>query len=122
MKKSRIFVSLMTEENDYQLEQAASARRAAEALPVELQIVFANNDAITQSTQILRAIQGDPSARPDGVILEPVGGTALPQVARAACTSGIAWAVLNNLPDYLSELRKSARAPLFSLSTDQGEI
>jgi len=112
----------MTEENDYQLEQAASARRLAGGLPVELQILFASNDAITQSTQILRAIQGEASQRPDGVILEPVGGTALPQVARAACNEGIAWGVLNNLPDYLSEFHKSGRAPMFSVSTDQEEI
>jgi len=122
MKKSRILLSLMTEENDYQLEQAASARRAAEGLPVELQILFAGNDTITQSTQILRAIQGNPTIRPDAVILEPVGGTALSQVARAACAAGIGWGVLNNVPEYLSELQKGARAPIFSMSTDQEEI
>jgi ribose transport system substrate-binding protein len=122
MKKPRILLSLMTEDNDYQLEQAASARRAAEGLPVELQILFARNDTITQSTQILRAIQGSPTMRPDAVILEPVGGTALSQVARAACTAGIGWAVLNNVPEYLSELQRGARAPVFSMSTDQEEI
>jgi ABC-type sugar transport system substrate-binding protein len=112
----------MTEENDYQLEQAASARRVVAGLPVELQILFANNDTITQSTQILRAIQGEAAQRPDAVIFEPVGGTALPQVARAACNAGIGWGVLNNLPDYLDELRKTSRAPVFCVSTDQEEI
>ena len=122
MKKPRILLSLMTEENDYQLEQAASARRAAENLPVELQILFAGNDAITQSTQILRAIQGSPASRPHGVILEPVGGTALLQVARAASSAGIGWGVLNNVPEYLRELHHGVRAPVFSTSTDQEEI
>jgi ribose transport system substrate-binding protein len=122
MKKPHILLSLMTEENDYQLEQAASARRAAVGLPVELQILFANNDTITQSTQILRAIQGEAAQRPDAVIFEPVGGTALPQVARAACNAGIGWSVLNNLPDYLGELRKTSHAPVFCVSTDQEEI
>jgi ribose transport system substrate-binding protein len=122
MKKPRIFVALMTEENDYQLEQAAAARGAAETLSVDLQIVFANNDTITQSTQILRAIQGNPADRPDGIILEPVGGTALPQVGRAASIAGIGWGVLNNIPDYLSELRRSSKSPVFSVSTDQEEI
>jgi ribose transport system substrate-binding protein len=113
---------LMTEENDFQLEQAASARRAAEALPVDLQILFAGNDTITQSTQILRAVQGDAALRPDAIIFEPVGGTALPQVARAACAAGIGWCVLINVPDYLGELRRCAKAPVFSVSTDQEEI
>lgn len=120
--KRRVLLSLMTEENDFQMEQAASARRAAEALPVELQILFAGNDTITQSTQILRAIQGDPSLRPDAIIFEPVGGTALPQVARAACAAGIGWCVLINVPEYLAELRRCAKAPVFSVSTDQEEI
>jgi ribose transport system substrate-binding protein len=120
--KRRILLSLMTEENDFQLEQAAAAKRAAEGLSVELQILFAGNDTITQSTQILRAIQGDPTLRPDAVIFEPVGGTALPQVARAACTSGIGWCVLIAVPEYLAELRRLARAPVFSVSTDQEEI
>ena len=122
MKKPRILLSLMTEENDYQLEQAASARRAAEGLRVELQILFASNDTITQSTQILRAVQGDDSQRPVGIILEPVGGTALPQVARAACKAGIAWGVLNNAADYLVELHREASTPVFFVSTDQEEI
>jgi ribose transport system substrate-binding protein len=122
MKKPRILLSLMTEENDYQLEQAASARRAAEGLRVELQILFASNDTITQSTQILRAVQGDESQRPVGIILEPVGGTALPQVARAACKAGIAWGVLNNAADYLVELHREASTPVFFVSTDQEEI
>jgi len=122
MTKRRILLSLMTEENDFQLEQAAAARRAAEALPVDLQILFAGNDTITQSTQILRSIQGDPSLRPDAIIFEPVGGTALPQVARAACAAGIGWCVLINVPDYLSELRRGSKVPVFSVSTDQEEI
>ena len=118
----RILLSLMTEENDFQLEQAASARRSANGLPVDLQVLFAGNDTITQSTQILRAIQGDPALRPDAVIFEPVGGTALPQVARAACAAGIGWCVLINIPDYLGELRRTAKAPVFAVGTDQEEI
>src|SRR5215467_4698688 len=112
----------MTEENDFQLEQAASARRAAEDPHLDLQILFAGNDTITQSTQILRAIQGDASLRPDAVIFEPVGGTALPQVARAASSTGIGWCVLINIPEYLSDLRRSAKAPVFAVGTDQEEI
>jgi ribose transport system substrate-binding protein len=112
----------MTEENDFQVEQAAAARRAAESLSVDLQILFAGNDTITQSTQILRAIHGDPSLRPDAVIFEPVGGTALPQVARTASSAGIGWCVLINIPGYLPELRRTAKSPVFAVGTDQEEI
>src|SRR5215510_10345280 len=117
--KRRILLSLMTEENDFQLQQAASARRPAEGLDLDLQILFAGNDTITQSTQILRAIQGGSTLRPDAVIFEPVGGTALPQVARAASGAGIGWCVLINIPGYLAELRRSAKVPVFAVGTDQ---
>jgi len=120
--KRRVLLSLLTDENDFQLEQAAAAKRAAEGLPVDLEVLFAGNDTITQSTQILRAIQGDPALCPEAVIFEPVGGTALPQVARAAVSAAIGWCVMINVPDYLGELRRSARAPVFCVGTDQEEI
>lgn len=122
MKPFRALLSLITQNNDYQVEQAASARAAAHDLNVDLEIVYADGDTITQSTQILRAIQADPSVRPSVVVFEPVGGTALPQVARTAVSAGIGWAVLNSDPSYVSELRSAARAPIFSLTADHKEI
>jgi len=122
MKKLRILVSLTTNDNDYQIEQAQSAEQMARKLGVELQIVYADNDAITQSTQILKAIQSDENQRPDAIVFEPVGGTALPQVARAAATAGIGWAVLNRDANYIPELRRSSSAPFFAVSSDHVEI
>ena len=98
MRKLRFLVSLMTNDNDYQIEQANSAQETARRLGVEAQIVYANNDAITQSTQILRAIQAPEKDRPDGVVFEPVGGTALPQVARAAANAEIGVAKAQFFP------------------------
>jgi ABC-type sugar transport system substrate-binding protein len=122
MPKIKILVSLTTNDNDYQIEQAQSAEQAARKLGVEAQIIYASNDAITQSTQILTAIQGASDQRPDAIVFEPVGGTALPQVARAAATAGIGWAVLNRDADYIAELRLSAKAPIISVSSDHKEI
>jgi ribose transport system substrate-binding protein len=122
MKKLRILVSLTTNDNDYQIEQAQSAEQTARKLGVELQIAYADNDAITQSTQILKAIQADENQRPDAIVFEPVGGTALPQVARAAATAGIGWAVLNRDASYIPEMRKSCSAPFFGVSSDHIEI
>src|SRR4029077_15138308 len=86
------------------------------------QIVFAESDAITQSTQILKAIQSDENQRPDGVVFEPVGGTGRRQVARAAASAGIGWAVLNRDASYITELRKSSSAPFFGVTSDHLEI
>ena len=122
MRKLKFLISLMTNENDYQLEQANSAEQAAGRLGVDIQILFADNDAITQSTQILKAIQVDPKDRPDAIVFEPVGGTALPQVARAAINAGIGWAVLNRDAAYIAELRQTSKVPIFGVSSDQVEV
>src|SRR5437879_2172820 len=122
MDKLRILVSLTTDDNDYQIEQAQSAEQMARKLGVEIQIVYADNDAITQSTQILKVIQADENQRPNAVVFEPVGGTALPQVARAAASAGIGWAVLNRDANYILELRRSSSAPVFGVTSDHLEI
>jgi ribose transport system substrate-binding protein len=121
-KKIRIVVSLTTNDNDYQIEQAQSAEQAAARLGVTAEIIYADNDAINQSTQILKVVQAPPEQRPDAIVFEPVGGTALPQVARAAATAGIGWAVLNRDANYLDELRKTTSAPMFGVSSDHLEI
>ena len=121
-KKLRIVVSLTTNDNDYQIEQAQSAEQAANRLGVSVEIIYADNDAINQSTQILKVVQAVPESRPDAVVFEPVGGTALPQVARAAATAGIGWAVLNREAPYIEELRKTTNSPMFCVTSDHVEI
>jgi ribose transport system substrate-binding protein len=122
MANLRFIVSLITKDNDYQVEQAAAAQAAAQKLGVDVQILYADNDAITQSTQLLRAIQSDAPERPRAIVFEPAGGTAFPQVAQAAVSAKIAWAVLNREADYIPHLRKSAQVPVFSISSDHKEI
>jgi ribose transport system substrate-binding protein len=122
MKKLNLVLSLTTDDNDYQIEQASSAEEAARRLGVGLQIIYAENDAIIQSQQLLKFIQSGSGLTPDGIIFEPVGGTALPQVARAAASAKIGWVVLNRDVDYVSDLRKTHRVPIFGLTSDHEEI
>jgi len=122
MKRLNLVLSLTNNDNDYQLEQAAAAEDAAKRLGVDLQILYADNDAITQSQQLLKLIQSRSDSHPDGIIFEPVGGTALPQVARAAAMAGIGWVVLNREADYLSELRKAYHIPAFEISSNHEEV
>ena len=123
MKKLSFLLSLTNNDNDYQKEQAAAADRAARRLGVDIQIVNAENDSITQSQQLLKIIQSPASdLRPDAIIFEPVGGTALPQVARAAVAAGIGWVVLNRDAEYLAELRKTSQLPIFAITSDHEEI
>lgn len=122
MKKLRFLLSLTTDDNDYQMEQAASATEAARRAGVELEIVYADNDAINQSQQLLKAIQAPAEARPDAIVFEPAGSTGLPQVARAAVAAGIGWVILNRDADYLTSLRSSSSVPVFCLTSDHREI
>ena len=62
MANLRFIVSLITKDNDYQVEQAAAAQAAAQKVGVDAQILYADNDAITHSTQLLK---GDSVGRSD---------------------------------------------------------
>jgi ABC-type sugar transport system substrate-binding protein len=120
MNKLKVLVSLITEDNDYQLEQAASAQAAALKLGAGVQITYSGNDAVHQTQQILDFIQ-DPSKRPDAILAEPVG-TGMAQIAKAAVGAGIAWAIINTDVDYISQLRQHALVPVFSVLSDHEAI
>jgi ribose transport system substrate-binding protein len=120
MKPLTILVSLITEENDFQMEQAAAAQAAAVRLGVHLQIVYAANDAVNQSQQLFTAIQTS-AQRPDGILVEPVG-TGMAQAAGAAVMAGIGWGVVNRDVDYVPRLRRMGQAPVFAVATDHGEV
>lgn len=120
MEKLNILVSLITEDNDYQLEQASSAQEAAIKLGANLKIIYAGNDAVLQTQQLLQYIQ-EPAKRPDAILVEPVG-TGMPQVAKAAVSAGIGWVIINAGVDYLPQLRQHAMVPIFSVLSDHEEI
>src|SRR5882762_7841757 len=122
MQKLNFLVSLTTNDNDYQMEQAADTEAAARRLGVDARIIYADNDAITQSQQLLKVIQSRSDSHPDAIIFEPVGGTALPQVARAAAAGGMGWVILNRDVEYISELRRTHRVPIFGVTSDHEEI
>lgn len=121
MKKLNFVVSLTNDDNDYQQEQSAAAEKASQRLGVDIKIVHANNDAVAQSQQLLEYVQ-NAKLRPDAILFEPCGGTAFPQVARAAAAAGIGWVVLNHEVDYIMELRRSYKVPIFAISSDHEEI
>jgi ABC-type sugar transport system substrate-binding protein len=121
MKKLSFLISLTNDDNDYQQEQATAAEAAARRLDVDIKIIHADNDAVTQSQQLLEFIQS-PMLRPDAIIFEPVGSTGFPQVARAAAAAGMGWAILNHEVDYIPELRRTFKVPAFSISSDHEEV
>ena len=122
MKRLNFLVSLTNDDNDYQQEQAAAAEKAARRLGVDVKIIHANNDALAQSQQLLQYVQSAGVAKPDAILFEPAGGTAFPQVARAAAAAGIGWVVLNHDADYVLELRRQYKVPVCAITSDHVEV
>jgi len=104
MTKLSVLVSLVTDDNDYQRDQAASAERAASEFGVDLRVLYAKGDAITQTKQLLAAVQAPAGERPTAIIVEPVG-TSMPHVAKAAVQQNVGWICVNRTADYIGELR-----------------
>ena len=120
MKKLHFVVSLPND-NSYQHEQAVSATETAHRLGAEVEILRANNDAVTQSQQVLEVIQSK-SSRPDAILVEPLTMTGLVRSAEAAVAAGIGWVVLNSDVDYLSRLRSSSNVIVFGVTREHTEI
>lgn len=121
MKRLRFLISLSMQENHYQKLHAAAAQATALRLGVDVEILYARGDAITQCEQLLQVIHSSKETRPEGIICAPVG-TTLIQIARQAAAAGVGWAVLNREVEYIPELRGGQAAPVFSVSVDQAEI
>src|SRR5579863_9266474 len=120
MSQLNVVVALTTRDNDYQAEQSVFAAEVASHLGVKINIVYANNDAVNQSQQLVKIIQ-DRTQRPDAILVEPIG-TPMPQVAKAAVAAGIGWGILNREADYIAELRRTGGVPVFAVSPDQEEV
>ena len=122
MKRLSFLISLMTEKNAYQKDQASAAKAAAHRLGVDVRVIFADNDAVTQSEQLLTVIQSSSEDdRPSGIVCHPVG-TPLERVAREAMIRGIAWALVNRDAEYIAELRNRHSVPASATTLDQEEI
>ena len=122
LKKPRLLLSVMNEENDFQIEQVNGARQAATRCAAEIEVLCAQDDGILQSQQLLHHIQCAVEGRPDFIIFEPAGSTTLPHVARAAAAAGIGWIVLSRDADYIAELRSAFHILACVVTPDHQEI
>ncbi|MGB8012328.1 MAG: substrate-binding domain-containing protein [Terriglobales bacterium] len=122
MTKPRVLLSVTNDSNDFQIEQVNGARQAAARLGVDLDIVYAQDDGIVQSQQLIKRIQSPAETRPAVIMFEPAGSTTLPQVARAANAAGIAWVVLSRDAEYIAQLRAASNTPAFVVTADHEEI
>jgi ribose transport system substrate-binding protein len=121
MKRLRIVVSLPND-NAYQHEQGVVAKSTGARMGLDLQVIHADDDSVTQSQQLLKIIQSSPESRPSAFLVEPVSATGLRRVAEVAVAEGIAWVISNSDVDYVKQLRKSPRVPVFIVTQGQREI
>jgi ribose transport system substrate-binding protein len=112
---------LVVANNDYQTEQAAAAKHAAQDSAVDLEIIQTEHDPIGQSQEIFKLLYYPPEKRPNGILFEPVG-TPIVKAAELAASSGVGWVVLNREVDYLNDLRRRYSTPLFSVTTDHDKV
>jgi ribose transport system substrate-binding protein len=122
MSKLTVLLSLVTDDNDYQREQASAAQAAANQAGIELRVIYAGGDAITQTKQLLAAVQAPAGDRPSAIVVEPAG-TSMPHVAKAAVLQNIGWVVVNRSADYAGELRALRPGiPVAGIAVDNVEV
>jgi len=71
--------------------QAADAKLAAERAGLELEVLYADNNAILQIQQLFHHVHAPEAERPAAIIVETVVGEGLERVARNAARAGICW-------------------------------
>lgn len=121
--KRKILVSLLSEEQDFQLMQAADAQETGARLGFEVEVAFAEGHAVVQSQRLLQAVHAPQGERPAAILVEPTVGEAFERVARNATRAGIGWFLINLRASYIDQLRTAHPAlPVAMIGTDQIEI
>jgi ABC-type sugar transport system substrate-binding protein len=122
MAKTRVLVSLLTADEEFQRLQATDAADTGQQHGLEVEVAFAENNGVVQIQQLFRAIHAAPEERPAAIVAETVTGEGLERVARNAVKAGVGWILLNRRVPYLAELARGASAPVSSVGTDQIEV
>lgn len=119
----KVVVSLITDQNDFQVEQAEDARRTAAELGLDIEVVFAEGNAVFQINQLFRFIHAPADRRPVALIVEPVSDAGMKRAAQNAVKAGIGWILLNRSAPHVAELnREFPKLPISSVRIDQHEV
>lgn len=117
----RVIVSLPEQDNEYQALQTSEAVATASAMGLDLDILYAENTAVLQIQQILRAMRAQPAPR--ALVVEPVATEALDRVVAKAAAAGLGTAILNGTSLGIDRLRAQyPDVPIFTVESDQREI
>ena len=121
--KARVVVSLLTSAQEFQLMQAADARAAGQRTGLDVEVVFAENNAILQIQQLYSFIHAPEDRRPAALLVEAVSSEGMERVARNAVKAGIGWVIQQWRTEYLASLRvQHPKVPVVSVAVDEEEI
>jgi ABC-type sugar transport system substrate-binding protein len=100
--------------------QAADALVAAARAGFDIEVLYADQNAVQQIHQLFKFIHAPAEERPLAIVVETVVGEGLERVARNATRAGICWMLLNRRVSYLDALRNEhPRLAIAAVSSDQ---
>jgi ABC-type sugar transport system substrate-binding protein len=119
----RVLVSLLSEEQDFQVMQAEDAREVGRRLDLDVEVVFAESHAVMQIQQLFKAIHAPEEERPAAIVVEPTVGEGFERVARNATRAGMGWILLDVRASYIDELRTAhPKLAVGMIGADQEEV
>jgi ABC-type sugar transport system substrate-binding protein len=119
----RIVVSLTSVDQDYQALQGEDAREAGRRLGVDVEVLFAEDNAVNQIQQLFRFVHAGEGERPAALVVHTRVPDGLERVARNAMQAGIGWVLLNRTAPYIDVLRREHPAiAVASVSADHVEV
>ena len=121
---AKVVVALLTERQEFQLMQAADARECAARAGLDVEVLFADDNAVRQIQQLFARIHAPQTERPVAIIVETVTGEGLERVATNAVKASIGWVLINRKVTYLDALRRECPPGLLiaSVSVDNEEV
>ena len=119
----RLVVSLTSADQEYQALQGEDARAAGRRLGVEVEVLFAEDNAVLQIQQLFRVLHAPESERPAALLVHTRVPDGLERVARNAARAGVGWILLNRTAPYVDGLRDEHRSlAVAAVTTDHVEI
>jgi ABC-type sugar transport system substrate-binding protein len=120
---AKVVVALQNERQEFQLLEAQVAQESAARAGLDIEVVFADDNAIQQIQQLFAYIRAPEDARPAALVVQTVSGEGFERVARNAVKAGIGWVLINRTGGYLDALRAERRdLPIASVSVDNDEV
>jgi ABC-type sugar transport system substrate-binding protein len=118
-----VLVSLLSQEQDFQIMQAEDARETGRRLGLDVEVTFAESHAVVQIQQLFKAIYAPEGERPAAIVVEPSVGEGFERVARNAARAGIGWLVVDMRTSYIDEFRAAhPKLAVAMVGSDQEEV